>query len=105
MRRRGNNTAVNPERAHLYAEFAHQMAQRSSEALARTRREMRERHTALDTHPPTVLRMQFLEEVTPETPLLELSETRNAEISTELERLIPALQREAIEQYRMNMLL
>ena len=93
---------LNPERAHLYAEFAHQMAQRSPQALAQTRQEIRERYTALDTHPPTVLRMQFIEEVAPSEALLELSETHNAKISTELERLIPALQREAIEQYRMR---
>lgn len=41
---------LNSERAHLYAEFAHQMAQRSLEALAQTRREIRERYSALDTH-------------------------------------------------------
>jgi heat shock protein HtpX len=95
---------LNPEQPHLYAEFAQQMASRSLIAVEEVRQEYRSRATSLDSHPPTLLRMRFLEEVGPEQGILELTEERNTQLSAELEQFIPSRQREAIENYRMAIL-
>lgn len=92
-----------PEYDHLYVDFANRMSKRKAEDLEDVRENYKSKYLAVMSHPPTILRMRFLQELANQQPTLELSEVQNKEITAELERMIPKLQAKAIDSYRNQM--
>jgi len=93
------------ERPDVFAELRHQLRAYPREGLLAASRAREEELTSLDdSHPPTSYREAVIA-AHPFEPAVLLTPERAARIERELQRFVPAIERDAIHEYRERMLL